>query len=185
MKQNKLCEILQNSYYSILEYLKCKEDYREKRNISKFEKDRYIDFMKHSNNSSMSGNYRVMVDDKDNTVKTVIYTDSGALIETRVPGSDYNRTYEGFVSSVDEEGNICRNYVAASCVLYKEDSGELMYYYETIERLQDGSFHKDYSVYQLDRKMLLNLPEEVDWRFLELSNKFMNAKSLCSPIIGK
>lgn len=185
MKQNKICEVYQNVYNSIWEYIKEKEDKQEKREIFRKRERKYIDFLKHCKINNLSGNYRVMVDDRENSVKTIIYTDEGALIETRVPGDTYNCTYEGFVVRCDDDGNVFRNYVSASCECYMEESGEIIYYYETIERLRDGSFVQDYSVYQPAKKMKLNLPEEVDRRFLELSNKFMMTKSLSAPFIGE
>lgn len=181
MRENKICNKIKSVYDCIKDYILNKDERREEKDIAKVREQKYADFMKYSNCSKLSGTYKVTVDDKSNTIKTIIYTDNGALIETKSLIDDGLRTYEGFVTSCNEVGEYCRNYVNATCCAFEED-GKRVYYYETFERMNDGSFELDYSTYAPIKPVTLNVPEEVDERYLTLANRFMIEKSQSKPL---
>lgn len=181
MRENKICNKIKSVYDCIKDYILNKDERREERDIAKVREQKYTEFMQYSNCSKLCGTYKVTIDDELNTIKTIVFCDDGALIESKSLVDDGIRTYEGFVTNYTEDGEMYRNYVNATCCAFEED-GQRVYYYETFERTKDGNFTMDYSTYAPVKPVTLNVPEEVDERYLTLANRFMTAMSHSRPV---
>lgn len=183
MKENKIYSMIRTSFDNIKDFIERKKERNEEREIAKIREQKYVDFLKHNNCSKLSGTYQVSIDDELMRVKTIVYTDAGALIETKTLGQEDMHSYEGFVTAFNDDGEICRRYVNTTCWVFEENN-QRVYYYETLERLMDGTFEMKYSTYSPSSPIMLKLPKEVDERYLNLANRFMVSKSLSSPLIG-